>query len=1349
MSRKIKKEDARISQREVRIALNNIKHYEEELRDDGSESTASKIFLSRSVPLVQTGYKRPLNHEDLWRVPSTVDGEELYEKFERYWSEELKKSKPSVWYALRRSFQSTWIYSFLLLVAWALLAFVPSVILPFMLDYLYNPYIPDYYAAMFIVTVALAGLLSSFLYAHATFLSMVFALKVRSVLILLIYRKALALPQSQANSGQIVNLMSTDSQILADTIQYINLGLVAPIQIIVAIILISLQIGAFSLITLGIMVILFPINFIYGKKLGVTRMIAQQSTDTRVKLLTELIQYIKLIKYYAWEKPLTEKIIEARNEELKHLTEFGKARAIMIFTLFITPAVGTALTLIAYSLQNPFGVSEVFTTMSLLNLLRTPLFLLPFAMSQIFTVKASFERVQQFAMSPELQSLKSSGELNVKNSGAVARISIENGVFRWDQKTEEPTLKNINIKVKDKELAMVVGAVGSGKSSLCMAALGEIPKESGSVAITGDVAFVSQEAWIINGTVRDNILFGQPFDQTYYDKVINACALSRDLETMPNGDATEIGARGINLSGGQKQRISIARAVYSRREVYIFDDPLSAVDAHVSKHIFDNVINGLVKDKTVLLVTNQLQYLPYSTCIHFIQHGTVTESGSYADLLMDASGFSDLMQKFGLENAKKEKKSENEKEEAPQKQVAEKKEGAITMAEERETGFVSINMYYKYVMYGGAGLFLGFFIPLLLSAANQVVINWWLTQWTTNVYQQSLGFYLGIYAGLNVIEIVFAILIYLLNVYHGIESSRKLHDDFIRKVVRAPTGFFDFTPMGRIIGRMSKDLYLIDLMLPIQLLSFLRLVVSLLAVFAMLCFGSYYLVIAIVPLIGLYQFLQMYYRSTSIEVQRLESLSRAPIFSHFSETLSGTSVIRAYNLTEKFVSLNRLKVDINSRDFYIQKYVASWFGMVLDLIGVVIVSITFMAIVLSKVAGAVDPAFAALALSNTSGLTLILSSLNTNSADTEMRMNSVERLVSFLIGLPQEAPDFIEETKPPKDWPESGHIEFRDYSVAYNEKGGIVLRNLSAQIKPKEKIGIVGRTGAGKSTTLAALFRTLEATNGSIVIDGVDISTLGLNVLRSSISIIPQEPTLFIGTIRYNLDPFEQHTDEDLWHVLELVKLKGFIHELEGKLDAPISENGSNISVGQRQMLCMARALLRNTKILLLDEATASVDVETDALLQLMVREHFKDCTVLTIAHRLNTIMDSTRIMVLDQGRLVEFDAPINLLNDQDGYLHGMVAATGAKSAEYLRKIAMGQMAVVDVLRESASEQDDDGTAALLEKSATGQQRRKSSSASSSSSSSDSSLPLQSPAAKYLSSSLSSSSKDSSSDGNQ
>jgi ABC-type multidrug transport system fused ATPase/permease subunit len=958
-----------------------------------------------------------------------------------------------------------------------------------------------------------------------------------------------------------------------------------------------------------------------------------------------------------------------------------------------------ALVFAFYSIEHPaFDNTTIFVSFALMNLLRLPLQMLPLINVFGSQYMVGFRRVQEFCLLPEVEHRKDKEAGSSKYS-----ITMKNLSLGWEK--DKPALEKVNLKVKKGEIVMIIGSVGSGKSTIASAVIGETPFTEGDIEVNGSIAYVPQDAWIINATVRDNIVFGHPWDETKYRRVLKLSALETDLTILSHGDKTAIGDKGINLSGGQRQRISIARSLYADRDIYVFDDPLSAVDSHVAAHLVDNAITSFIKGqgKTGFIVTNQIQFLRAADRVVLLKGGKIAEQGTFDELKANGKEFAALIAEFGVidddssssdddkageASASGKKSKKNKKETTVQKKPD--ADAPPPNAEERETGGISAYIYWYFIKSGGTGLFLFSVLLLIIVCADRVFISLWLSDWTNPLKRAERGWdnkvWLGVYLGANFFEVIIYYLRLIPITYWSKRASRVIHQKLMKKVVNASSSFFDVTPMGRLLSRFSKDLNLMDQLLSFQFDQYLQLIFTLLQIFAQMAVSQPYIVIVIGVGIVVFYIIQRVFQRTAIDIQRLEALSRAPVYSHLTESMEGAASIRAYKVQKKFVRSNMNKVDANIIDYLSLRYATGWFGMRLDWVGTLVILALFLSIFLTRNYGTLDVTLAALSMSVAANITFALSSVANNGVELETKMNSVERVRQYM-HIEQEAPAHIPDNKPPPTWPEKGAVAFKNLSIAY--KGGPpVLKNVSMKIKPRQKVGIVGRTGAGKSTLITALFRMVEPVEGTVEIDHIDISKLGLFDLRSKLAIIPQMPQLFIGTIRYNVDPFNEATDDNIWRVLEMVQLKEYVQGLDGKLEAPVEENGSNFSQGQRQLLSMGRALLRNASVLLLDEATASVDSETDALIQKMVRKNFKDTTVLTIAHRLNTIMDYDRVLVLDKGQVAEFGSPKELLDNPKGIFTSMVEATGPGSAEHLRKIANGEMTVVEIIAAEATQEE-------------------------------------------------------------
>uniref|UniRef100_A0A8C2H4R1 ABC-type glutathione-S-conjugate transporter n=1 Tax=Cyprinus carpio TaxID=7962 RepID=A0A8C2H4R1_CYPCA len=1239
----------------------------------------SKMTFWWFTSMAIKGYKSPLENKDLWSlnkqdsselvVPNLVKEQAAFRKAgpdaepnhvsvspeeeEVLLSKRKEVRQPSFLRALLRAFGPYFLIGSAFKLLQDLITFVNPQLLRMLIDFTKQSNAPLWWGYSLAFMMFGTSLLQTLILHQHFQYCFVTGMRLRSGIIGAIYRKSLVITNEAKRSstvGEVVNLMSVDAQRFMDLTTFLNMLWSAPLQIILALFFLWRNLGPSVLAGVAVMVLLIPFNAFIAMKTRTYQVEQMKHKDDRIKLMNEILNGIKVLKLYAWEVSFKEKILQIRQKELTVLRKTAYLSALSTMAWTSAPfmvALTTFAVYVTVDESNVLDAEKAFVSLSLFNILRFPLNMLPQVISSIVQASVSLKRIQDFLSHDELDPESVDRRNNASGNGA----DIVNGTFSW-AKQDQATLDNINVMVPQGSLLAVVGHVGCGKTSLVSALLGEMEKQEGQISIRGSVAYVPQQAWIQNATLRDNILFGRPYVEQKYRCVLEACALTPDLEVLPGGDQTEIGEKGINLSGGQRQRVSLARALYSDADVYLLDDPLSAVDAHVAKHIFDKVIGpeGALKGKTRILVTHGISFLPQVDNILVMVDGRVSEMGSYQDLLKQNGAFAEFLRNYSLEdiieddeNPKKMSRRRRCSERKHPESPTEKKElkvDKLIQAETTETGRVKFKVYWEYAK--AVGPFLSLFICFLYGcqSASAIGANFWLSEWTNdaqhNRTQDQVSMRVGVYAALGISQGVLVMFSSFTLALGKIQAARKLHQTLLDNKFHTPQSFFDTTPIGRIINRFSKDIYVIDEVLPSTILMFLGTFFASVSTMIVIICSTPIFALVIGPLALIYVFVQRFYVATSRQLKRLESVSRSPIYSHFSETITGTSVIRAYGRNAAFVLMSDMKVDENQKSYYPGIVSNRWLGVRIEFIGNCIVLFAALFAVIGK--DKLSPGLVGLSVSYALQVTMSLNWMVRMTSDLESNIVAVERVKEYS-ETQTEAPWIVKDKQPPPDWPPKGDVEFVDYSVRYREGLDLVLRNISLKVKGGEKIGIVGRTGAGKSSMTLCLFRLLEAADGEIVIDEVKISEIGLHDLRSKLTIIPQVALLaFSWALLVAWSSLVLHCRRSSFRVMNPVLLC--------------------VSVGQRQLVCLARALLRKTRILVLDEATAAVDLETDDLIQSTIRTQFEDCTVFTIAHRLNTIMDYTRVLVLDKGQIAEFDTPTNLIA-QKGIFYGMAKDAG------------------------------------------------------------------------------------------
>ncbi|XP_010499572.1 PREDICTED: ABC transporter C family member 12-like [Camelina sativa] len=1242
-------------------------------------SIFSRIYFGWITPLMQLGYRKPITEKDVWQLDKWDQTETLITRFQRCWTEESRRLKPWLLRALNSSLGGRFWLAGIFKIGNDLSQFVGPVILSHLLRSMQegDPAWVGYVYAFIIFIGVTFGVLCEAQYFQNVWRV---GFRLRSTLVAAIFHKSLRLThEARKNfaSGKVTNMITTDANSLQQLSQQLHGLWSAPFRIIVSMILLYQQLGVASLFGSLILFLLIPLQTLIISKMRKLTKEGLQWTDKRVGITNEILASMDTVKCYAWEKSFESRIQEIRNEELSW---FRKAQLLSAFNSFILNSIPVVVTVVSFGvfvlLGGDLTPARAFTSLSLFAVLRFPLNMLPNLLSQVVNANVSLQRIEELLLSEE-RILAQNPPLQ---PGAPA-ISIKNGYFSWDTKATKPTLADINLEIPVGSLVAIVGGTGEGKTSLISAMLGELSHaETSTVVIRGSVAYVPQVSWIFNATVRDNILFGSDFESERYWRAIDATALQQDLDLLSGRDFTEIGERGVNISGGQKQRVSMARAVYSNSDVYIFDDPLSALDAQVAHQVFDSCMKNELKEKTRVLVTNQLHFLPLMDRIILVSEGMIKEEGTFAELSKSGSLFKKLMENAGKMDAQEvNTNDENILKPSPTVtiDVSERNQGStkqgkrrrsvLVKQEERETGIVSWNVLMRYKeAVGGLWVVMILLACYLSTEVLRVSSSTWLSFWTEQSTSKSYspGFYIVVYAllGFGQVAVTFTISFWLIT--SSLRAAKTLHDAMLSSILRAPMLFFHTNPIGRVINRFSKDIGDIDRNVANLMNMFMNQLWQLLSTFALIGTVSTISLWAIMPLLILFYAAYLYYQSTSREVRRLDSITRSPIYAQFGEALNGLSSIRAYKAYDRMAKINGRSMDNNIRFTLANTSSNRWLTIRLETLGGIMIWLTATFAVLQNGNAENQAAFAStmgLLLSYTLNITTLLSGVLRQASRAENSLNSVERVGNY-IDLASEASEIIENNRPVSGWPSRGSIEFEDVHLRYRPGLPLVLHGLSFFVSPGEKVGVVGRTGAGKSSMLNALFRIVEIEKGRIMIDDSDVAKFGLTDLRRVLSIIPQSPVLFSGTVRFNIDPFSEHNDADLWEALQRAHIKYVI----SSLDAEVSEGGENFSVGQRQLLSLARALLRRSKILVLDEATASVDVRTDSLIQRTIREEFKLCTMLVIAHRLNTIVDCDKILVLSSGQVLEYDSPQELLSRDTSAFFRMVHSTGQANAQYL-----------------------------------------------------------------------------------
>uniref|UniRef100_A0A669BHW3 ATP-binding cassette, sub-family C (CFTR/MRP), member 9 n=1 Tax=Oreochromis niloticus TaxID=8128 RepID=A0A669BHW3_ORENI len=1217
-------------------------------------------------PLIVGAHKRPIELKKIGKLPIAMRALTNYlrlkDAYEDQRTPEDPDRSPSIWRSMYRAFGRPILLSSTFRYLADLLGFAGPLCISGIVEQLNCEKDPNYhmsYRELLENSSILAVLLFLALILQRTFLQASYyvtietGINMRGALLAMIYNKILRLSTSNMSMGemtlgQINNLVAIETnQLMWFLFLCPNLWAM-PVQIVMGIILLRHFMGPSALVGASVIVLLAPVQYLIATKLADTQKITLEHSTDRVKKTTEILKGIKLLKLYAWENIFCDSVEETRGKELTSLRTFAFYTSMSIFMNAAIPIAAVLATFVTYHILNEKGPSpsQAFAALSLFHILVTPLFLLSTVVR--FAVKALVRRLTDF-----LGSLPSPPFSFHSISG---------------------------------QLTMIVGQVGCGKSSLLLAMLGEMQAIEGGVYWSNknrnSVAYAAQKSWLLNATVEENITFGSPFNKQRYKAVIDACSLQPDIDLLPFGDQTEIGERGINLSGGQRQRICVARALYQNTNIVFLDDPFSALDIHLSDHLMQEGILKFLQDdkRTVVLVTHKLQYLIHADWIIAMKDGTVLREGTLKDIQThDVELYDHWKTLMNRQDQELEKVSQTTLERKTlrrafysreaKNQIDDEDEGDRFLFSEDDDNFstttnrrskIPWKVCWCYLSSGGFFMVFLMIFSKLLKHSVIVAIDYWLANWTskisnssgTDMYNMSDSYSLLVFIILCAAGITLCLITSLTVEFLGLSAATNLHHNLLNKIIHAPIRFFDITPLGQILNRFSADTNIIDQHIPSTLESLTRSTLLCLSGIGVIASITPIFLVALVPLAVAFYFIQKYFRVASKDLQDLDDSTQLPLLCHFSETAEGLTTIRAFRHEARFKQRMLELTDTNNTAYLFLSAANRWLEVRTDYLGAVIVLAAAAASIWSFHYGLHPGGLVGLGLTYALTVTNYLNWVVRNLADLEVQMAAVKKVNSFLS---TESENYEDASQVPENWPQDGEIKIQGLCVRYDPMLKPVLKHVNAYIKPGQKVGICGRTGSGKSSLSLAFFNMVDVFEGKIIIDGIDICKLPLQTLRSRLSIILQDPVLFSGSIRFNLDPEKMCTDDRLWEALEIAQLKNMVKALPGGLDAVVTEGGENFSVGQRQLFCLARAFVRKSSIFIMDEATASIDMATENILQKVVMTAFADRTVVTIAHRVSSILDAEQVLVFSSGILVESDSGPNLLAQEESLFSVLV----------------------------------------------------------------------------------------------
>ncbi|KAJ3162748.1 Multidrug resistance-associated protein 4 [Geranomyces michiganensis] len=1297
--------------------------------------------------MVSRGMRRELRPEEFPAVERVDEAEHLSTRLLDAWAKEQKQrgADAKLWRATFKVFGPQYMFAGLFYLTESAIKLGEGVTLGLLLQWFQKNREDSREGYLLALALSACVLTHAVLHHVVFFLGMRMGTQMRVAFIAALYKKCLVLSISNTSStGLITNLISNDVQRFEDASPFAHYAWLAPIEMLATLALSFLQISWGAFPAVGALLLVIPMQGAFAAQFAKLRKKLSPCRDERIKSISDMLSGIMVVKLYAWEIPFIKRINTLRRKELGYIKSAAILRAINEALYFCSAGITSLFGFVTYFLiggiLTPAKIFTVLTYLASCRLTVTNFF--PKAIQFVSESMISLQRIEAFLSLPEIglahgtkEQLDFLDSLSTDKKGESVMLAIRNGNFAWEAGVKSleskevvhqtlaeakasaitPVLKDISITLHKGEVIGVVGPVGAGKSSFLNALLGEMfPLPGTQIGLRSrKIAYATQAPWIITGTVRDNITFGLPYDPEWFQEVISACAMERDVARFEQGIDTVIGERGVTLSGGQRARLALARAVYFNADIVLLDDCLSAVDAAVGKHLFEKCIRGILKGKAVILVTHQLQYV--SNCDHVcvIENGRITGDGPYQQVMLNEnSEFSSALREYAERPADMDQNIDDEEEmplpsspavqQVPDVVVtaglpaptagsttsptapAAAAAGGILSNETVTQGSISGKTYFQYFSSGSSVLTtVVLFISLVVGEAIADLANWWLAHWSQSAPEdKAKAINAWVFFGLVMATVVISNGRALLFFFVSWRAARVLFEKMIGCVFKTDMGFFHRNSTGTIVNRAAKDINLIDEMLPQTFFDFIQCVFMSLAVIIISAAVIPY-VLVLVPFVAVaFVFLRTAYIRTSRQIKRIEAVTRSPVYAAIPSSLEGLSTIRAFHVEQQFADRFVALQNRNTEKYLMFLCSARWLGFRLDVGSAGFLFIVALASVGLRNSLGLRPGVIGLLLSYVLQLTGLLQWAVRQSAEVENLMVSVERVLEYTTLPPEETPEDAKRADAAaaaggpkairKTWPERGTIDLDAFSLTYPGTTRAVLDRISQHIPAGTKVGIVGRTGAGKSSFLQALFRIVNPSpRGSIEIDGVPTCNVRLQDLRSRISIIPQEPFCFKGTLRFNIDPFETATDEEIWRVLQLVELNDRVASSAEKLESEVAENGGNWSVGERQLICFARAILRNTKLIVMDEATSNIDNSTDQRIQKAIRTCFADSTVLTIAHRIHTVIDYDAILVLEDGRLVESGSPFNLLQREGGWFSNMVASMGDDAQKMLKESAM------------------------------------------------------------------------------